>query len=160
MLRVLTEADGRGPDVRGSLSSGGIARLIRVPLCLAMVAEIGVAAWSFAFDLRTARAAGGDHSETAIRCGTPPCIWIDRQGPSKGEVFVFVVLCFVVENHPDVCNTVKVRKLIRGRTGGGRGIAIEIAHSPFGCIGSAHSGQQRYTLDSDISIRRYCWKQS
>lgn len=65
MLRILAVRDRRRPDIRRTLRPRRVARLVGVPLGLAMVTEVRVAAWTQALQLGAAGALAGYHSKTA-----------------------------------------------------------------------------------------------
>lgn len=89
MVGILANTTGRcsGGTLPGS--SGRVARLVRVPLGLAVVAELDVAAGPLAAYPRTAGTAGGDDGVAAIRPGTPARVGIRQQHSTHHKVFVF-----------------------------------------------------------------------
>lgn len=85
----MTYTTGRCPGWTLAGRSGRVARLIRVPLGLAVVAELHVAPRPFAAYPRTGSTPTGNDGIAAVRAWTPPGIRIRQQHPPHHEVFVF-----------------------------------------------------------------------
>lgn len=73
-----------------------------MPFGFAMVTKKGIASGTFASNFRAARTTRSDDGVTAIGSRAPPRVRIYSQGSPEREIFVFVVLNFIVENHSDV----------------------------------------------------------
>lgn len=85
----MTYTTGRCPGRTLAGRSGRIARLIRVPLGLAVVAELHVATRPLAAYPRAGSTATGNDGIAAVRSRAPPGVRIGQQHSPDHEVFVF-----------------------------------------------------------------------
>lgn len=72
VLRVLADAARRHPNRTVTRGARCVARLIRMPFGLAVIAKVDVASGTLAFDARTRRTAGGYDGVAAVGRRAPP----------------------------------------------------------------------------------------
>lgn len=85
----MTYTTGRCPGGTLAGRSGRVARLIRMPLGLAVVAELHIASRPFAAYPRAGSAPTGNDGIAAVRPGAPARVRIRQQHPTHHKVFVF-----------------------------------------------------------------------
>lgn len=85
----MTYTTGRCPGGTLAGRSGRVARLIRMPLGLAVVAELHVASRPFAAYPRAGGAPTGHDGIAAVRSRAPARVRIGQQHPAHHKVFVF-----------------------------------------------------------------------